>query len=38
MLIAFPDLPLAAQFGCAALFASLGTSFLERMFQRWLGK
>lgn len=38
MLVAFPDLPLAAQFGCAALFASLGTSFLERMFQKWLGK
>lgn len=38
MLVLIPDLPIAAQLGCAALFASLGTSFIERMFQRWLGR
>lgn len=37
ILVVFPDLPLAAQLGCAAWFASLGTSVLERMFQRILG-
>lgn len=33
-----PDIPLAAQLGFAALLASLGTSGLERLFQKWLGK
>lgn len=37
-LVIMPDLPLAAQLGLAALFASLGTSALERGFQKWLGK
>lgn len=30
----FPDLPLAGQIGFAAALASLGTSGLERVFQR----
>ena len=38
ILILMPDLPLAALLGCAALIASLGTSALERAFQKWLGK
>lgn len=38
ILILIPDLPLAALLGCAALIASLGTSALERAFQKWLGK
>lgn len=38
IIVFIPDLPITAQLGLAALFASLGTSFLERMFQRWLGK
>jgi len=33
-----PDLPLSAQFGLAAALASLGTSGLERLFQRWIDK
>lgn len=37
VLIFLPNLPLVAQFGLAALFASLGTSFIERLFQRWMG-
>lgn len=37
VLTLIPDLSLTAQLGLAALFASLGTSFLERMFQRWMG-
>lgn len=36
ILILVPDIPLAAQFGFAALCASLGTSALERLFQRWI--
>ncbi len=32
----YPDLPLVAQIGLAAGLASLGTSGLERMFQRAL--
>ena len=32
-----PDLPMIAQFGIAAGLASLGTSGLERFFQRLLG-
>lgn len=38
LLILIPDLPLPALLGCAALIASLGTSALERGFQKWLGK
>lgn len=38
ILVLFPNIPMAAQFGCAALIASLGTSALERAFQRWIGK
>jgi hypothetical protein len=38
LLVLVPDLPMAAQFGVAALVASLGTSALERGFQKWLGK
>ena len=37
LLILMPDLPLAAQLGIAATLASLGTSALERLFQRILG-
>lgn len=37
ILVWFPDLPLAAQCGVAAATASLGTSGLERLFQRMLG-
>jgi len=33
-----PNLPISAQFGLAAALASLGTSGLERIFQRWLDK
>ena len=32
-----PELPVVAQVGIAAALASLGTSGLERMFQRMLG-
>jgi hypothetical protein len=32
-----PDLPFAAQLGLAAVLASLGTSALERLFQRVIG-
>jgi hypothetical protein len=32
-----PDLTFAGQIGLAAALASLGTSALERLFQRWLG-
>lgn len=38
ILILMPDLPIAAQLGFAALVASLGTSALERLFQKWLGR
>lgn len=38
ILVLVPDLPLVAQLGAAALLASLGTSGLERLFQKWLGK
>lgn len=34
----FPDIPLAAQLGAAATLASLGTSFLERLFQKYVKK
>lgn len=37
VLVFLPNLPLIAQFGIAALFASLGTSFIERAFQHWMG-
>lgn len=33
-----PDLPMTAQFGLAALIASLGTSGLERLFQKFIGR
>lgn len=33
-----PDLPMTAQFGLAAMIASLGTSGLERLFQRFIGR
>lgn len=33
----YPDLPLTAMFGIACLLASLGTSVLERIFQKLLG-
>lgn len=33
-----PGLSLAAQFGIAAAIASLGTSGLERLFQKWIDK
>lgn len=36
-LVWLPDLPLVAQIGVAAALASLGTSGLERLFQRWIG-
>jgi len=36
-LVWIPDLPLVGQFGVAAALASLGTSGLERMFQRMIG-
>ena len=32
-----PEIPFAAQMGLAAVSASLGTSFLEKMVQRILG-
>ena len=32
-----PGLPMAAQLGIAATIASLGTSALERLVQKWLG-
>lgn len=35
LLVWIPDLPITAQLGVAALIASLGTSGLERLFQRW---
>lgn len=38
LLVWLPDLPMAGQFGVAALIASLGTSGLERLFQKWLGR
>lgn len=37
LLVFLPDLPIAAQMGVAALFASLGTSALERLFQKFIG-
>lgn len=37
VLVFMPNLPLVAQFGIAALFASLGTSFIEKSFQKWIG-
>jgi hypothetical protein len=33
-----PQLPFAAQLGLAAAMASLGTSGLERLFQKWINK
>lgn len=36
-LVWFPDLPTVAMIGVAAILASLGTSALERMFQRLMG-
>lgn len=36
-LVMFPGIPLVAQIGVAAMLASLGTSGLERLFQRWIG-
>ncbi len=36
VLVWVPDLPLIGQIGVAAALASLGTSGLERMFQRLL--
>src|SRR5689334_14502737 len=36
-LVWIPDMPMIAQFGLAAAIASLGTSGLERLFQRWVG-
>lgn len=33
-----PSLPIEAQFGIAAAFASLGTSGLERLFQKWIDR
>lgn len=38
VLVWIPDLPLIAQIGVAATLASLGTSGLERLFQRLLTK
>jgi hypothetical protein len=37
-LVLWPTIPLAAQLGIAAALASLGTSALERLFQRVVGK
>lgn len=37
LLVFLPEIPLAAQMGVAALFASLGTSALERLFQKFIG-
>lgn len=37
VLIWFPELPLLGQIGIAAALASLGTSGLERLFQRLIG-
>lgn len=38
LLLAFPAMPPLAQIGAAAALASLGTSGLERLIQRGLGK
>lgn len=38
LLVWIPGLPVAAQLGTAALFASLGTSGLEKILQRWMDK
>ena len=38
VLVWFPDMPLEASLGFASLFASLGTSALERVMQKFLGK
>ncbi len=38
ILVWFPSIPFAAQLGAAATVASLGTSFLERLVQRFIGK
>lgn len=38
VLVWFPDLPFLGLLGIAAMLASLGTSALERIFQRFLGK
>lgn len=38
LLVWIPGLPVAAQFGVAALFASLGTSGLEKLVQKWLNR
>lgn len=37
-LLAVPGLPIYAQYGLAAALASLGTSGLERLFQRWIDR
>jgi len=36
-LIQIPDIPLLALLGLSALFASLGTSFLERFLNKYFG-
>lgn len=36
-LVWFPNMPFVAQIGLACTFASLGTSFLEKMAQRFIG-
>lgn len=38
VLVWIPDLPMSAQFGVAALIASLGTSGLERLLQKFIGR
>lgn len=38
ILIWMPELSLVGQVGVAATLASLGTSGLEKLFQRWLGR
>ncbi len=37
-LVWFPDLPLLGQIGIAAALASLGTSGLERVFQKFIDR
>lgn len=38
ILVWFPEMPFAAQLGAAATVASLGTSAIERLMQRFIGK
>ena len=38
VLVWFPSMPPVAMIGVASIAASLGTSALERIFQRFLGK